>query len=60
MLELLTAISWASRVKTGYDLVRAKNWNDVGNIAVNCILTELLISQAKNNIRNQYQYRYYW
>lgn len=60
MLELLTALSWASRVKTAYDFTQARNMNDVGCIMANCIASECLFYFAKQSIRNQYRYPYYW
>lgn len=60
LLELLTALSWASRAKTCYDYTQARSFNDVCLITANCIITECLIYQTKQNIRNQYRYPYYW
>ena len=57
MLELLTVLSWVSRVKTCYDFTQARTPADVCLIATNCFLTECLIYQAKQNIRNQYYLR---
>ena len=60
MFGLLTALSWVSRAKTCYDYFQAKSFDDVCLITANCIMTESLIYQAKQNIRNQYQHPYYW
>ena len=60
MLELITALSWVSRAKTCYDFTQARNLNDIGCIMANCIVNECLFYLAKQNIRNQYQYPYYW
>jgi len=57
MLELLNVLSWASRAKTCYDYTQARNFNDIYLITVNCIFTEILLYQAKQNIRNQYYLR---
>ena len=57
MLELLTILSWVSRAKTCYDFTQARTPADVCFIAANCFLTEYLIYQAKQNIRNQYYLR---
>ena len=57
MIDLLTALSWVSRAKTCYDFTQARTPADVCLITANCILTEILLYQAKQNIRNQYYLR---
>lgn len=60
MIELLTALSWASRIKTSYDYLHAKSFDDACLITANCIVNECLLYLAKQNIRNQYRYPCYW
>lgn len=57
MLEILEALTWASRGNTAYSYTQAQNWNDVFNITAKCIITECLLYKAKNIVRNQYYYR---
>ena len=56
-MDLLTVLSWVSRAKTYYDFTQARTPADVCLIATKCILTECLIYQEKQNIRNQYHLR---
>ncbi len=60
MFGLLTALSWVSRAKTCYDYSQARSYNDVCLITAKCIMTESLIHQVKQHIRNQCQHPYYW
>lgn len=60
MIELLTALSWASRIKTSYDYLHAKSFDDACLITANCIVNECLLYLAKQNIRDQYRYPCYW
>lgn len=60
MIGILTALSWASRIKIGYDYLHAKNFDDACMITANCIVNECLLYLAKQNIRNQYRYHCYW
>lgn len=54
---MLDAMTWASRINTAHSLTQAHNWDDVLNITAQCFITECLLQQAKNIVRNQY---YYW
>ena len=60
MLNLITPLSWALRIKTGYDYLHAKSFDDACMITANCIVNECLIYLVKQPIRNQYRYPYYW
>ena len=53
MRDLLKVIAWLSRAKTCYDFTQARNYNEVCLITAKCLLTEYLIYQANQDIRNQ-------
>lgn len=56
LYAMLNALTWASRANTAHSLTQARNWDDVINITAQCFITECLLQQAKNIVRNQYFY----
>lgn len=54
MYNVLNAIAWFSRGKTSYDLSQAKSFDDIFKVGLACAASEILIYQAKQQIRNQY------
>ena len=53
-MEILDMLTWASRYNTICGYAQARNWNDVFNTTTQCLITECLLRQTKNMLRNQY------
>ena len=56
LLELISVLALASRTKAYYDYTQVKSFDDICLITARSFLTECLIYQAKQNLRNQYLY----